>query len=69
MNTVTRKQSFSELPDWVNWLAQDADGTWWGFEVEPLQHHQGWYENEVGRYIKITTEVANPDWQNTLTKR
>jgi len=40
-------------PDWVESLAQDLDGTWWGFEVEPNPHHQGWYENEVGRCIRL----------------
>ena len=23
-------------PDWVAWVAQDASGDWWGYEVEPL---------------------------------
>ena len=58
----------NNLPAWVNWLAQDADGTWWGFEVEPHQHHQGWYENEIGRCVRITKETANPDWSLTLTR-
>jgi len=56
------------FPGWVNWLAQDADGTWWGFEVEPLQHDTGWYENEIGRYIKIESGACNPDWRDTLRK-
>jgi len=56
------------VPDWVNWLAQDADGCWWGYSVEPLQHHKGWYENEVGQYTRIKTEPANKDWRNSLRK-
>ena len=55
-----------DIPDWVRWLAQDADGSWWGYEVEPHQHHQGWYENEVGRSQLIARESANPDWRQTL---
>ncbi|MCW8930688.1 MAG: hypothetical protein OQL19_10665 [Gammaproteobacteria bacterium] len=55
-------------PNWVNWKAQDANGSWWGFEVEPLQNHQGWYENEVGQYIKLYDDIPNPEWQNTLLK-
>lgn len=58
----------SKQPAWVQWLAQDADGCWWGFEVEPLQNHQGWYENEVGKYIKISDGQVNPQWQNSLKK-
>lgn len=56
------------LPKWVKWLAQDADGSWWGFEQEPLRHDIGWYENEVGRYIKLSAGPGNPDWRNTLHK-
>ncbi len=57
------------LPEWVCWLAQDADGSWWGYEVEPLEHHQGWYENELGRRIKLCCEPPNPQWQQSLIKR
>jgi hypothetical protein len=57
---------FENLPAWINWLAQDADGTWWGFEVEPNLSHCGWYENELGRYLKIRQAAPNPDWQASL---
>jgi len=57
-----------QYPQWVNWLAQDADGAIWGYAVEPLQHHQGWYENEVGRSIKLSNENSNNHWKETLTK-
>ena len=59
----------SGCPDWVRWLAQDADGTWWGYEVEPLQHHIGWYENEVGRYVRLDKTAPNPDWREALVRR
>jgi hypothetical protein len=58
----------SGLPTWVHWLAQDADGTWWGFEAEPHPHHQGWYENEVGRCLQLHSEAANPHWLQTLVR-
>lgn len=53
-------------PDWVRWIAQDADGIWWGYSVEPLQHDHGWYENEVGRYIKLEQSEVNPLWKTSL---
>lgn len=68
MHDRSNKQQMHALPDWVSWLAQDADGTWWGFEVEPLQSHNGWYENEVGRCMKITLESPNLNWSKTLRK-
>ena len=43
----------SEIPDWVCWIAQDADGTWWGYEVEPNLAHLSWYENEVGNSVRL----------------
>jgi hypothetical protein len=56
------------IPDWVGWTAQDENGAWWGYQVEPLQHDCGWYENEVGRYTKLAEEDPNPEWRNTLRK-
>ena len=57
-----------DLPEWVCWIAQDASGTWWGFEAEPNEGHNFWYENEVGRCIKLMQSGANSDWQNSLVK-
>jgi hypothetical protein len=56
------------LPGWVNWLAQDADGVWWGYQAEPLQYHRGWYENEVGRCIEVGRDAPNARWADTLRK-
>lgn len=56
------------LPAWAAWLAQDADGAWWCFEVEPNQHDTGWYENEVGRYRKVRQDAPNPNWRDTLIR-
>lgn len=58
----------NKLPEWVKWKAQDADGAWWGYSVEPLEFNNGWYENEVGLRIKIKQANANPDWKKSLTK-
>ena len=56
------------LPSWVKWKAQDANGAWWGYSVEPLEFSNGWYENEVGLHIKIKDDLENPNWKNSLTK-
>ncbi|HDP88699.1 MAG TPA: hypothetical protein ENN42_01875 [Thioalkalivibrio sp.] len=57
------------VPDWVAWIAQDADGTWWGFEAEPNLHDRGWYENEVGRCIRLGPGAPAPDWRASLRPR
>jgi len=61
-------KSSNTMPDWITWVAQDADGTLWGYEVEPLQHDNGWYENEVGRYIRLSKTEANPQWHTTCER-
>lgn len=53
-------------PDWAHWLARDADGAVWVYEVEPLQSHNGWYENELGRRHKLADGVPDPDWRQVL---
>ena len=55
-----------QLPEWANWLAQDEDGSWWCYEQEPNQSHQGWYENEVGRSKRLATSQPNRFWANSL---
>lgn len=56
-----------DIPRWVNWIAQDNSGAWWGYSVEPLRYDHGWYENEVGEYLQLAvTEPLN--WANSLSK-
>lgn len=59
---------FDGLPDWAEWIAQDADGTWWAYEAEPNQQHNGWYENEVGRIRRLHRDAPNPDWSACLIR-
>ena len=59
---------FSCLPTWVCWIAQDADGNWWGYEHEPNQGDRGWYENEVGRNILLEKGSPNLDWRTEIYK-
>ena len=59
---------FDKVPGWARWLAQDADGTWWAYEAEPNQQHSGWYENEVGRILRLGRSAPPDDWEATLTR-
>lgn len=56
------------VPEWVRYIAQDSDGSWWGYSVEPLQNHRGWYENELGQNKKLIEAEANDEWQDSLFK-
>ena len=62
----TPQQLRQLCPDWVRWLAQDRDGAWWGFEHEPNEGDSSWYENEVGRYLKLAQGSPNQAWRNAL---
>jgi len=55
-------------PRWVRWIAQDRNGAWWGFEHEPNEGAVSWYENEVGRYVRLRQETPNAAWRQTLEK-
>lgn len=59
---------FDKAPDWAAWLAQDADGAWWGYEAEPNKQDKGWYENEVGRIVRLGHAAPPDDWEATLTR-
>ena len=56
----------SKLPDWVRWIAQDADGAWWAYEHEPNMSHSGWYENEVGQCLRLGQGSKNQEWRHSI---
>jgi hypothetical protein len=56
------------LPDWAEFLAQDADGTWWAYEAHPNQQHNGWYENEVGRIQRLGKGTPIERWEESLIR-
>lgn len=62
------KPDFSNVnvPAWVRYIAQDSDGVWWGYSVDPLQNHRGWYENELGKNIKLLHSEVMGDWRENI---
>lgn len=57
-----------DIPAWVNWLAQDSDGSWWGYSAEPHLHDTGWYENEVGDCIRLGEAETTSSWRESLQR-
>jgi hypothetical protein len=53
------------VPSWVSWIAQDSDGSIWGYSVEPLRNDTGWYENEVGECLRLGHSRV-VDWRRSL---
>ena len=39
-----------------------------GYEVEPNKQDYGWYENEVGRILRLGQTAPPDDWEATLTR-
>ena len=68
MKTFIIDHGLVEIPDWVNGLAQDADGTWWGYSCEPLAHESGWYENEVGQSVALNKGSPDSAWKQHIYK-
>ena len=58
----------NEFPDWVCWIAQDSDGVWWGYQVEPNLSCRSWYENEVGDSVRLGHGALNSVWELTLKR-
>ena len=58
----------TRLPEWVRWIAQDADGTWWAYAHEPNLGDRGWYENEVGDCIRLEKTEPNQSWKQQIYK-
>ena len=48
---------FNEIPDWVCWIAQDKDGTWWGYQVGSDDFHVERLEAPTGTIMNCVFEV------------
>ncbi len=64
------RPSWSEAPDGWNWLAQDADGRWFWYAVEPQLGLAGgvWRSPRSAQQFARRGE-ANPLWYETCTTR
>jgi len=49
--------------------AEAATATLWAHEAEPNKQDTGWYENEVGRILRLGQAAPPGDWEATLTAR
>lgn len=52
----------------INWVAQDQDGIWWGFEQQPVADSAGWSNFQDTMRLKLKRESPNPEWRDTLHK-
>ncbi|MBI1422961.1 MAG: FHA domain-containing protein [Gammaproteobacteria bacterium] len=53
----------------LNWIAQDENGVWWGFENKPVPGIHGWIDGLDGTKILLKQEnCTNTAWRDTLQK-
>lgn len=52
----------------INWVAQDQNGEWWGFQCEPQTNETGWSYTEDSLKLKLKREDPNLNWRDTLYK-
>lgn len=50
----------------LSWIAQDRQGTWWGFENRPECVDNTWMDPQSGHRIRLKDEQANTAWQDSL---
>lgn len=60
------KPSWTRAPEWANFLAQDDDGTWYWYELEPSRGNDGWI---IGSYRGGKYEKVPQGWEATLEGR
>lgn len=53
----------------LNWISQDENGVWWGFENKPTVGLNGWIDSLDGTKILLKQDNQNnPAWRDTLQK-
>lgn len=53
----------------LNWIAQDENGVWWGFENKPVPGIHGWIDGLDGTKILLKQEkCTNLSWRDSLQK-
>ncbi len=53
----------------LNWIAQDANGVWWGFENKPVPGINGWIDGLDGTKILLKQDInENEQWRDTIQR-
>ena len=59
------KPDWENAPDWAQWVAMDADGTWWWFDEKPQEIGREWMAPVGGNVAKV---IAS-SWRESLYGR
>lgn len=63
-----------QLPPWIEWLAKDRAGTWYGYECKPLLGGEGspYFHSPIGTNLVVPSRYAptfTGDWSLSLCRR
>lgn len=62
------KPDWKDAPDWANWLAMDADGTWYWFEYEPYPSSDDYWKRHY-RLGGMSSRAEYIPWHESLESR
>ena len=54
------------VPIEYEWEAQDEDGQWHVYTLEPKSHLDEWVTVGHGRFLSVGNAAPNPNWKDTL---
>lgn len=57
-----------KAPEWANWIAQDANGSWWYFEHEPSAVGSCYWDGGFGKLGFVRKDAPSPNWRTTLAR-
>ena len=68
------RPKWSSAPEWVQWIAQDADGVWNGYDIQPEAVDKEFARPDLnqfnrGRFITLERAAPKSDWPSTLEQR
>jgi hypothetical protein len=66
--------AWDRLPDWVEWVARDEDGTAWGHERDPVPATRWWTPQADGDARRIDdfpgiVQIGTCDWKDSKQRR
>jgi len=68
------KPKWKDIPDWVEYIAQDANGVWHGYNLEPYAYEDQWQRLDLnmfsgGKFIRIGRTHDCENWKHSLEQR
>jgi len=65
--------AWDRLPDWVEWVARNKDGTVWCFQFDPEDRSGVWLSRSKYRRIDdfpgIVVQIGTCDWKDSKQRR